>query len=60
MTEFYAIYSSRGIWVEVVKKGKTGTKRLILGGKAETEKRALELSREHKRKYWAQAVSIKE
>lgn len=63
MTDYYAIFSSRGLWVEVVKpesKKASGTKRIILTGKAEAEKRAAELSREHKRKYWAERVELKE
>lgn len=58
MNHYYAIFSSRGLWVEVVKTGKVGKKRVLLTGREEAEKRAEELSIEHKRKYWAEEVTI--
>lgn len=60
MNTYYGIFSSRGLWVEVVKGAKGGTKRVVLTGQAEAEKRAAELSKEHKRKYWVERVELKQ
>jgi hypothetical protein len=58
MNRYYAIFSSRGLWVEVVKGPKGGTKRVVLTGKDEAEKRAAELAVDHKRKYWVEEVTL--
>jgi hypothetical protein len=58
MNRYYGIFSSRGLWVEVVKGAKGGTKRVVLTGREEAEKRAHELSTEHKRKYWVEEVKL--
>lgn len=56
--KLYGIYSSRGIWVELVKNARTSTKRVSLYGKAEAEKKAEELALEHKRAYWVQETLV--
>jgi hypothetical protein len=60
MTKLYAIFSSRGMWIEVLQgtKKHISTKRAALYGRAEAERIAGVLSAEHKRKYWVEEVDV--
>lgn len=61
MNRYYAIFSSRGMWIEVLKpksKKESSTKVLTLFGRATAEKRAAQLATEHKRKYWVEEVTV--
>lgn len=54
MKKYYAIYSKRGIWVQL----QLGEKMVILHGKKLAQDIADELSVEHKQKYWVEQVKI--
>lgn len=58
MIALYAVYSKRGIYTEITKGPRGGTKQVVLTGKELAEKKAAELSQAHKRRHWVEEVEV--
>lgn len=58
MKKYYAVFSKRGMWAELLKGPRGGTKRISIFAKDQAEKTAVMLSKEHKQQYWIEEVTI--